>query len=221
MFTWICPKCGGEVPPAYDDCPRCAPKKAQPTQEVAATPVATTEPSRVELPRLTTPEPVRQTQLPPPPPPREHRGMSASLVAILAFGGIAALLASLYLFVLPKQQHAAAEPEKAAAVAQEQPAPTNPFAKHLEVTGVRLSGGAGGKLKVHYVVVNHSNASLPEMKMVVTLASGDRTYFEFPATVPSLGPYEIKDETAAVTTNLKPYELPDWQMFRPKFRISE
>jgi hypothetical protein len=24
MFTWICPKCGREVPPAYTDCPDCA-----------------------------------------------------------------------------------------------------------------------------------------------------------------------------------------------------
>jgi hypothetical protein len=199
MFTWICPKCGGEVPPAYDDCPRCAPKKAQPTQEVAAAPVATTEPSRIELPPVAAPEPVRQAPLTPPPPPREHRGMSASLIAILAFGGIAALLAALYLFVLPKQQHAAAEPEKAATVTQEQPAPTNPFAKHLEVTGVRLSGGAGGKLKVHYIVVNHSNASLPPMKMMVTLASADRTYFEFPAAVPSLGSRRALSRTNCLT----------------------
>ena len=26
MFTWICPKCGREVPPAYTDCPDCNPQ---------------------------------------------------------------------------------------------------------------------------------------------------------------------------------------------------
>jgi len=26
MFTWICPQCGREVPPAYDDCPDCKAK---------------------------------------------------------------------------------------------------------------------------------------------------------------------------------------------------
>jgi len=26
MFTWICPQCGREVPPAYNDCPDCAKK---------------------------------------------------------------------------------------------------------------------------------------------------------------------------------------------------
>lgn len=28
MFTWICPRCGREVPPAYDECPDCAAKIA-------------------------------------------------------------------------------------------------------------------------------------------------------------------------------------------------
>ena len=31
MFTWICPKCGKEVPPAYSECPNCpATAEAQP-----------------------------------------------------------------------------------------------------------------------------------------------------------------------------------------------
>ena len=29
MFTWLCPQCGREVPPAYNDCPDCAQKNAQ------------------------------------------------------------------------------------------------------------------------------------------------------------------------------------------------
>ena len=28
MFTWICPQCGREVPPAYNDCPDCSKKTA-------------------------------------------------------------------------------------------------------------------------------------------------------------------------------------------------
>jgi len=28
MFTWICPQCGREVPPAYDECPDCSGKGA-------------------------------------------------------------------------------------------------------------------------------------------------------------------------------------------------
>ena len=29
MFTWICPQCGREVPPAYTDCPDCTKKAAE------------------------------------------------------------------------------------------------------------------------------------------------------------------------------------------------
>lgn len=38
MFTWICPKCGTEVPPSYNDCPNCEAreKAAAATPPVAA-----------------------------------------------------------------------------------------------------------------------------------------------------------------------------------------
>ncbi len=29
MFTWICPQCGREVPPAYNECPDCVKPPAQ------------------------------------------------------------------------------------------------------------------------------------------------------------------------------------------------
>ena len=35
MFTWICPQCGREVPPAYNDCPDCS-KKSRPGRRRSA-----------------------------------------------------------------------------------------------------------------------------------------------------------------------------------------
>lgn len=32
MFTWICPQCGREVPPSYDECPDCKERAAQQAQ---------------------------------------------------------------------------------------------------------------------------------------------------------------------------------------------
>jgi hypothetical protein len=55
MFTWICPQCGREVPPAYDDCPDC---KARNAQAGAAVP----------------PPPAGQPVAPPPPPPQAPQG---------------------------------------------------------------------------------------------------------------------------------------------------
>ncbi len=40
MFTWICPQCGKEVPPAYNDCPDCSNKAAPAGGEPVAAPVA-------------------------------------------------------------------------------------------------------------------------------------------------------------------------------------
>ncbi|MBY0504994.1 MAG: zinc ribbon domain-containing protein [Bryobacteraceae bacterium] len=42
MFTWICPKCGTEVPPSYNDCPNCAARDkaaAAPPAPVAQAPL--------------------------------------------------------------------------------------------------------------------------------------------------------------------------------------
>src|SRR5579863_8222540 len=43
MFTWICPTCGREVPPSYDQCPDCVAKgiKQAPQSAEAVPPVAT------------------------------------------------------------------------------------------------------------------------------------------------------------------------------------
>lgn len=39
MFTWICPQCGAEVPPSYDECPKCAEKAKAAATQAAAAPV--------------------------------------------------------------------------------------------------------------------------------------------------------------------------------------
>jgi hypothetical protein len=41
MFTWICPQCGREVPPAYTECPDCTGKNADTAPPQAAVPQAT------------------------------------------------------------------------------------------------------------------------------------------------------------------------------------
>jgi hypothetical protein len=97
--------------------------------------------------------------------------------------------------------------------------PGHPLAKHLEVAGLRLEGLRSGQVRIRYAVVNHSPADLPELQIRVSLRSDDRTFFEFPAKLPSLGPFEVKDLASTVKTELKPYELPDWQMLRPRLTI--
>lgn len=64
MFTWICPQCGGEVPPSYSECPRCAERRAQSGSPQALQPVDQPVPHPVPPPM-----PPSQTvpQAPPPP----------------------------------------------------------------------------------------------------------------------------------------------------------
>jgi hypothetical protein len=142
-------------------------------------------------------------------------------VAIAAAVGIVALLAVLYLWVLPRR--AAAPAAKAAPMEQPEPAGSSagrhPLAKHLEVSGVRIQEGASGAVKIQFLVTNHSAADLPAMKMNVALRAGDRSFFEFPVALPSIGPYESRELNSSVKTELKPYEMPDWQAIRPQFQL--
>jgi hypothetical protein len=59
MFTWICPQCGREVPPAYTECPDCAAKAAA---AGAPPPIPPTQPQQ---PVYQAP-PVAQQPYPPP-----------------------------------------------------------------------------------------------------------------------------------------------------------
>ncbi len=77
MFTWICPQCGREVPPAYTDCPNCAERAAQ-----AAQPGQPAQQGQAPPPPGAPPEPVPayappayQQQAPPqyPPPPPQYQ----------------------------------------------------------------------------------------------------------------------------------------------------
>ena len=76
MFTWICPQCGREVPPAYTDCPDCANKAAQSgavgSQPPAPSPVVAAPPpppaAEYTPPPYQPPQPVYPQQPAPPQP---------------------------------------------------------------------------------------------------------------------------------------------------------
>lgn len=161
--------------------------------------------------------PVNET----PPPPRH---LSPTLVAIGAALGLVAILGVLYLYILPARSHAtntqAPALQNAGTAAPAQHA--HPLAKHLEVAGIRLAETSPQTAKVSFVVINHSGAELPDLKLEVILrpTTGGNPVFDFPVNLPSIGPFEARDMTSTIKTTLKPYELPDWQFLRPEFRIT-
>ena len=140
--------------------------------------------------------------------------------------GIVLLLLLLYTYVLPHRgaDAAAAKSDPSAAKSADPAAAAgtaHPLAKHLEVSGVRIQEASGGKVRIDFNVVNHSSADLPELKLDVRLRTGNRDFFVIPVKLPSLGPYASRDMSTTVKTDLKPYELPDWQRVEPRFTVED
>ena len=100
----------------------------------------------------------------------------------------------------------------------------HPLAKYIEFGGFRIREGGAGKLQVKFIAVNHSEADLGELTVKLRMTTSaakpdDPPVAEFEAKIPSLGPQEIKDVAATVTTKKKAYEIPDWQFIRTDFDI--
>ena len=71
MFTWICPQCGREVPPSYDECPDCKERAAQQSQTPLPQPETPT--AQAQAPQNQPPQyqpPQHQPQGPYQPPPQ-------------------------------------------------------------------------------------------------------------------------------------------------------
>ena len=105
------------------------------------------------------------------------------------------------------------------------PIKKHPLAKYVELVGFRLSEAGGGKLKIKFVVVNHSEADIGDLGVKVRLTTSsakpdDAPIAVFDVKVPALGPEEIQDVSATVPSKLRVYELPDWQFLKAEFEIT-
>ena len=207
MFTWICPKCGKEVAPSYQECPNCA---AQSQPAPAEAPSA---------PRAERTEPARR-------PPQRRPVMPGWALSILVALLILALGAGAFYLFRPGRATPPAAPaaessapfETPAAPAAPAPAVDNPAFKNIELTGLRLTEDGKQKAQLQFVVVNHSAADLGEIAAKVNLRAGsgakDQAPFATFSFKTNLGPYEAKDLKVPVDTKLRVYELPDWQFLR-------
>ena len=102
---------------------------------------------------------------------------------------------------------------------------SNPAGKYVELVGFRVIEESPGHLEVQFGAVNHSEADLGELKLMVNLGTsaakpGDPPLVSFPAKV-SLGPMELKNVKVKVPSQLRVYELPDWQFLTADFQIQE
>jgi hypothetical protein len=114
----------------------------------------------------------------------------------------------------------------------EQPAPpalpppkSNPVARYVEVTGIRLLENAAQKTQVQCLVVNHSGADIADLAGTVTLKPrsekpDEKPVGRFTFRLPSLGPWESREVTSILDTHLRVYEIPDWQFLITEVQIA-
>ncbi len=206
MFAWICPTCGREVPPSESECPDCAAGQAPET--AAAAPVAPEQP------------PAPGTVA------RRKKGLPTWLLATIFAIGFLALGATAY---YGYYRFTGANRITADIPRGESPAPpaprTSPVARFIEVTGIRLTEDARQKVQVQFLVVNHSSADIANLEAKVVLRSregkaGSPALGTFSFRLPSLGPYESRELRTTLDTQLRAYEIPDWQFVAADLEIT-
>jgi hypothetical protein len=224
MFTWICPKCGREVPPAYNDCPDCAQKTAPADAQQPEAPAVASAPPPVQSAPPQAPPPQRppyaapvqpRAYEPPPPPPPARPGLPTWVMTILFAFAFFGLVAGVY-WLVGAARGTNAKPSAAVESPAAKPnAKTSPYQKYIEISGVRFLTDAKKKTEARFVITNHSNADLIGLGGNVTVWGRTRNSEEDAAGTfaftTDLKAYESKELVEPLNTKLKIYELPDWQ----------
>ena len=231
MFTWICPKCGTEVPPSYNDCPNCAAREkaasAPPAEPFVPVPVV--QAPVVQAPVAFTQAPLMgtapvETALPMAsyayPPQAPAGGLPSWLIAILSIAGVALIGYGVILFTR-SQNGVAAETAAVTETARPSGDPS-PVAKFVEVVGFRIVESKQ-QVQLKFIIVNHSAGEIApfdlELQVRAKNAKADEALFTVKTPVSGMLPYEAKDMTIPVKTSLRAYELPDWQFITATFQI--
>jgi hypothetical protein len=233
------PEYAAPAQPQYAPPPQAPGYAPQPVSAPVPPPPAYAQPPQ---PQYTPPAP---QYAPPPPPPQAPAAWQSppqqnsqpyyvvgdtpkkKVPAWLVMVGTAAVLGlglfGLYRFVGGGTSTEESAPS-AAASKEAAPSGTHPYAKFMEITGLRLSE-ENNKVKVQYLVVNHSAAAFSGLELKVTLTTinakpEDPPLAVFDSKVGDVEPFGSKDMSELITTKLRAYELPDWQFLKATFSIT-
>lgn len=147
------------------------------------------------------------------------------VAALIVFALIGGALFGLYRWQegesAPASEKASLEPP----TSRSAPAGAHPFAKQLELAGLRIAEGTNKKLALKFVVINHSMAEMSDLALKIDLTStaakeGDPPIASVDAKIGTLGILEVKDFEAPIETKMRVYELPDWQFLKASFTIT-
>jgi len=211
MFTWICPRCGREVPPAYNECPDCPKEDAAPAQATVVPTAPAPSPAAAATPVYA-----------PPAPPRG--GLPTWALTVLFAFAFLGLGSGVY-WLINSSHGASAKPTTMVESPAAKPgAKTNPYQKYIEISGVRFVEAGKKSIEVRFIITNHSAADLPLIGGNVTIWGRTRTSEEDAAGTfafkTDLKGYESKDLTVKLTTKKEYIELPDWQLLSTDVQIT-
>jgi hypothetical protein len=101
----------------------------------------------------------------------------------------------------------------------------HPFARFVEVTGLRVSADLNRKSQLQYLVVNHSSARLSDVVLKIAVrstadSSGSPPLFSLSVVVPSLAPYQSKEIKTDLDAGLRSTAIPDWENLRADVQVS-
>jgi len=236
MFTWICPQCGREVPPAYTECPDCtarekAPAAPEPSATAAfAAPPPVAPPSSQAAPPPAPGPPAQPVYTPPPqaypaqqapaypiPVQPASHGLPTWLMAIVfAFAFVGVGIAGYWAISYFRGQTSAAPSASVESPTAKPGANQHPMKKYIEISGVRILEDTKKAPFVKFMMTNHSGAEITDLGGNVTLwgrtqKSEEEAAGTFTFANVHLSPYESKELSSPLSTKLKVYELPDWQ----------
>lgn len=230
--------------PQYQPPPQQQPSYSPPQQQPYYPPQQPQYQPPPQQPQYAPPQPQYAPPQPPPPqqpayypppqpaqPPQSvytidngKKGMPHWLIAVITLAVIGGGLFGIYRLLSTRSGQPAATAESAT---PQLPGVTSshPYAKHIEVTGVRLLESAAKKPLVRFAVINHSPAELSGIELRITFtasnaAPGSQPIAVVDAKVGSIPAYGSKDMESPLATTLRIYELPDWQFMRTAVEIT-
>jgi hypothetical protein len=100
----------------------------------------------------------------------------------------------------------------------------HPFARFVEVTGLRVVADMNHRSQVQYIVVNHSATQLSGMTIQIAVRSSvdpasSKPLFTVSAVVPSLGPHQSKEIRTDLDSELRNSAIPDWEYLRTEVHV--
>jgi hypothetical protein len=101
----------------------------------------------------------------------------------------------------------------------------HPFARFVEVTGLRVNADLNRKSQLQYLVVNHSSARLSDVVLKIAVrstadSSGAPPLFSLTVVVPSLAAYQSKEIKSDLDAGLRSTPIPDWENLRADVQVS-